>query len=106
MIDKQTAINLGAAAVEKLWSTSGKYSSSFTIARTVIEAVWDDRPPSGESVTRDAAIESAAKKIYEVKGDRLGKEYIGWDKEPDEVKDDWRVDVRATIDAYEAARQF
>lgn len=52
---------------------------------------------------RNAAIEAAAQAIYEIKGDRKGIEYIGWDKEPDEVKDDWREDVRATIDAYEAA---
>ena len=54
-------------------------------------------------MTRDDAIEAAAKSIYESKGDRLGKDYIGWDKEPDEVKADWRLDVRATIEAYEAA---
>lgn len=52
---------------------------------------------------REQAIETAARRIYEIKGDRLGKDYIGWDKEPDGVKDDWRTDVRATIDAYEAA---
>lgn len=50
---------------------------------------------------REQAIEAAAKRIYEIKGDRLGKDYIGWDKEPEEVKAEWRVDVRATIDAYE-----
>ena len=54
-------------------------------------------------MTRDEAIESAAKAIYEQKGDRLGKDYIGWEHEPEEVKRHWRVDVRATIDAYEAA---
>lgn len=52
---------------------------------------------------RDFSIEAAAKAIYEGKGDRIGKDYIGWDNEPEEVKDGWRVDVRATIDAYEAA---
>lgn len=52
---------------------------------------------------RDKAIEIAAQAIYEAKGDRIGKDYIGWDKERDEVKDDWRVDVRATICAYEDA---
>lgn len=52
---------------------------------------------------RDQAIEAAAKFIYEDKGDRKGIEYIGWHKEPEEVKDEWRRDVRATIDAYDAA---
>lgn len=55
-------------------------------------------------MTREEAIEAAAKSIYEQKGDRLGKDYIGWELEPEKVKDDWRVDVRATIDAYETAR--
>lgn len=54
-------------------------------------------------MTRDDAIEAAAKSIYEQKGDRIGKDYIGWELEPEEVKDSWRVDVRATIDAYEKA---
>ena len=52
---------------------------------------------------RDAAIEAAARAIYEIKGDRKGIEYIGWDREPDDVKEDWRTDVRATVDAYETA---
>ena len=52
---------------------------------------------------REQAIETAARRIYEIKGARLGKDYIGWDKEPYEVKADWRMDVRATIDAYEDA---
>jgi len=52
---------------------------------------------------RDRAIEVAARHIYEDKGDRLGKDYIGSEREPEEVKADWRTDVRATIDAYEAA---
>lgn len=54
-------------------------------------------------MTRDQAIEAAAQHVYEIKGDRLGKDYIGWHKEPDEVKDEWRKDVRTTIDAYEVA---
>ena len=52
---------------------------------------------------REQAIEVAARFIYENKGDRLGKDYIGWDKEPDDVKAEWRNDVRITINAYEAA---
>ena len=53
---------------------------------------------------REQAIEAAAKFIYENKGDRKGIVYVGWDAEPGDVKDAWREDVRATIDAYEAAR--
>ncbi len=51
---------------------------------------------------REKAIEFAAQHIYEEKGHRLGKDFIGWDKEPEGVKADWLIDVRATIDAYEA----
>ena len=54
-------------------------------------------------MARDEAIEAAAKSIYEDKGDRKGIDYVGWDNEPDEVRDQWRVDVRRSIDAYEAA---
>lgn len=54
-------------------------------------------------MTREQAIEAAAKHIYEVKGDRLGKAYIGWNSEPTEVQCEWMQDVRATIDAYERA---
>lgn len=56
-------------------------------------------------MTRDEAIEAAAEHIYEDKGDRKGIHYIGWEAEPEEVKEAWRVDVRATIVAYEAALQ-
>ena len=54
-------------------------------------------------MTRNEAIEIASRAIYEQKGDRLGKNYIGWPAEPEEVKEEWRVDVRAAIDAYESA---
>lgn len=56
-------------------------------------------------MTRDEAIELAARHIYETKGDRLGKNYVGWNREPEDVKEDWRRDVRETIDAYERARK-
>jgi hypothetical protein len=53
---------------------------------------------------KKAAIEAAAKHIYEAKGKRLGKDFIGWNREPDHIKAEWRQDVRETIDAYERAR--
>lgn len=56
-----------------------------------------------QSTPRDRAIEAAARFIYEDKGDRKGIDYAGWHLEPESVKDAWREDVRATIDAYERA---
>lgn len=54
--------------------------------------------------TREEAIEQAAKFIYSEKGDRLGIEYVGWDNETEDVRDEWREDVRKTINAYELFR--
>ena len=39
-----------------------------------------------------------------MKGDRLGKLYVGWDQESAEVKAEWLMDVAETIDAYEEAK--
>jgi hypothetical protein len=51
---------------------------------------------------REDAIEHAARHIYADKAKRLHKDVVGWDAEPEEIKDEWRKDVRATIDAYES----
>ena len=74
------------------------------LARAALTAAEQVRASDG-SADRDTAIEAAAKSIYEGKGDRVGIDYVGWDNEPESVKDQWRLDVRGTIDAYEAARQ-
>jgi len=50
---------------------------------------------------REQAIEYAAQQIYADKAERLDKDVVGWDREPEEIKDAWRKDVRITIDAYE-----
>ncbi len=52
-------------------------------------------------MNRERAIEAAARFIYEAKGDRVGVNYVGWKREPKSVKDEWRQDVRETIEAYE-----
>lgn len=49
------------------------------------------------------ALEAATKAIYEDKGDRKGVNYVGWEHEPENVKAQWRVDVRFSIEAYLAA---
>lgn len=54
-------------------------------------------------MTRDEAIELAARHIYETKGDRIGVRYIGWEHEPIVVRDEWIRDVRISIDAYDQA---
>jgi hypothetical protein len=51
---------------------------------------------------REEGIEAAARRIYELKGDRLGKHYVGWVNEPQSVKDEWLADVRVSIDEYES----
>jgi hypothetical protein len=51
----------------------------------------------------ETALEAATKAIYEDKGDRKGVMYIGWDHEPEDVKAQWRVDVRFSVEKYLAA---
>lgn len=53
----------------------------------------------------EAALEAATKHIYEDKGDRKGVMYVGWEHEPEEVKAQWREDVRVSVEAYLRASQ-
>lgn len=48
----------------------------------------------------ETAIEAAAQRVYEDKGDRKGIVYVGWNNEPDDVKERWRKDVRVSVKAY------
>ena len=48
-------------------------------------------------------IETVARQMYEAKGDRKGICYAGWDNEPESIKDEWRHDIRQTIELAEAA---
>jgi hypothetical protein len=62
-----------------------------------------NRPrPTGEALmtVSEIAIEAAAQRVYEDKGDRKGIAYIGWANEPDDVKERWRTDVRVSVEAY------
>lgn len=53
----------------------------------------------------ETALEAATRRIYEDKGDRIGIKYVGWEHEPEEVKNEWRQDVRLTVAAYLAGCQ-
>lgn len=46
------------------------------------------------------AIEAAAKRSYKYEGDRRGIHYIGWENEPEKVREEWRASVRVPITAY------
>jgi hypothetical protein len=46
------------------------------------------------------AVEVAAKRSYEYEGDRRGIRYIGWEAEPEKVREEWRASVRVPITAY------
>lgn len=52
---------------------------------------------------RERAIEAAARHSYIYEGDRKGCSYIGWEREPEDIKQEWRESVVAVVDAYEAA---
>ena len=49
------------------------------------------------------ALEHAAQRSYEYEGDRKGCSYVGWDREPEDVKAEWRASVRTAVLAYLSA---
>lgn len=49
------------------------------------------------------ALEHAAQRSYEYEGDRKGCSYVGWDREPEEVKIEWRDSVGVAVAAYLSA---
>lgn len=66
-----------------------------------------EEPPHPDSPHDDGVdpigLEAASIRIYEDKGDRKGICYVGWSAEPEDVKAQWRDDVRVSIAAYLAA---
>ena len=46
------------------------------------------------------ALEHAAQRSYEYEGDRKGCSYVGWAREPEDVKAEWRASVRTAVLAY------
>ena len=53
-----------------------------------------------EPAIEEEALEAAARRIYEDKGDRKGVIYVGWDHEPAEVRGRWIEDVRVSVSEY------
>lgn len=51
-----------------------------------------------------AALEEAARQSYEYEGDRKRISFIGWDREPEAVKSEWRASVVVAVRAYLANR--
>ena len=49
------------------------------------------------------ALEHAAQRSYEYEGDRKGCSYVGWAREPEDVKAEWRASVRTVVLAYLSA---
>lgn len=48
------------------------------------------------------SLEIAARRSYEYEGDRRGLSYVGWEREPEDVKAEWRSSVSTAIKAYQA----
>lgn len=61
---------------------------------------------SADTALDPLALDAAARRVYEDKGDRIGVIYVGWDAEPESVKAQWRADVSVSVSAYLAATRL
>jgi ribonuclease HI len=67
-------------------------------------AVQGDLYKGASPLISEAAIDAASRHIYEEKSDRKGVGSVGWENEPEEVREGWRSDVRSSVAAYLRAR--
>ncbi len=52
------------------------------------------------------AIDAAARRSYEYEGARKSIAYIGWEREPQSVRDEWRASVMVAVAGYLDALPF
>lgn len=56
--------------------------------------------PVGDPLIDVTALEKAATHSYEWEGDRKGILYVGWEHEPDHVREKWRRSVLEPLRVY------